>query len=205
MQEARWAAYFTHYTNLFGSLSHQVLAGDSWSRWLMWLQMMLHWSLLKFTTCITRTLTWGSLKDNSVCCQIFWTAVLADIASKVTRVRTLANMLAAAPLARLPACLVIEVDKLVRIYLTSPVTTATGERSFSALRCIKTYLRWSTMSQQHLNNRMLLSVHKDLTDWICPSPGSSWMPMNAAGVSLALCTVTPTRATGVNTVLDLLD
>ena len=59
------------------------------------------WSLLKFTTCITRTLTWGSLKDNSVCCQIFWTALLdlAAIASKVTRVRTPASMLAAAPLA----------------------------------------------------------------------------------------------------------
>ena len=65
----------------------------------MQLQMMLHWSLLKFMTCITRTLTWGSLKDNSVCCQIFWTAVLDGIASKVTIVHTLANMLAAAPLA----------------------------------------------------------------------------------------------------------
>ena len=42
MQEARSAAYFTHYTNLFGSLSHQ--AGDSRSLWLMRLQMMLHWS-----------------------------------------------------------------------------------------------------------------------------------------------------------------
>ena len=98
MQEAMSPAYFTHYTNLFGSLSHQALARDSWSLWLMRLQMMLHWSLLKFTTCIKRTLTWGSLEDNSVCCQIFWTAVLADIASKVTRVRTLANILAAAPL-----------------------------------------------------------------------------------------------------------
>ena len=42
MQEATLAANFTHYTNLFGSLSHQ--AGDSWSLWLMQLQMMLHWS-----------------------------------------------------------------------------------------------------------------------------------------------------------------
>ena len=81
-------------------------------------------------------------------------------ASKVTRVCTLANMLAAAPLA---SSMFSEVDKLVRIYLTIPVTTATGERSFSALRCIKTYLR-STMSQQHLNNIMLLNVNKDLTD-----------------------------------------
>ena len=60
-----------------------------------------------------------------------------DIASKVTRVRTLANMLAAAPL---PSSMFNEVDKLVRIYLTIPVTTATEERSFSAVRCIKTYL-----------------------------------------------------------------
>ena len=29
MQEARSAAYFTHYTNVFGSLSHQALARDS--------------------------------------------------------------------------------------------------------------------------------------------------------------------------------
>ena len=63
---------------------------------------------------------------------------LADIASKVTRVRTLANMLATPPLA---SSMFSEVDKLVRIYLTSPVTTATGERSFSGLQCIKTYLR----------------------------------------------------------------
>ena len=110
-----------------------------------------------------------------------------DIASKVTRVRTLANMLAAAPLA---SGMFSEVDKLVRIYLTIHVTTATGERSLSAVRCIKTYLR-STMSQQRLNNIMLLSVHKDLTDGLdCPpSPGSSWTPMSAAGISLALCTV----------------
>ena len=56
-----------------------------------------------------------------------------------------------------------ETDKLVRIYLRTPVTTATGERSFSALRCIKTYLR-SAMSQQCLKNVMLLNVHKDLTN-----------------------------------------
>ena len=83
-----------------------------------------------------------------------------DIASKVTRVCTLANMLAAAPLA---SSMFSAVDKLVRIYLTIPVTTATGERSLSAVRCIETYLR-STMSQQRVNNIMLLNVHKDLTD-----------------------------------------
>ena len=83
-----------------------------------------------------------------------------DIASKVTRVHTLANTLATAPLA---FSMFSEVDKLARIYLTIPVTTATVERSFSDLQCIKTYLR-STMSQQRLNNIMLLNVHKDLAD-----------------------------------------
>ena len=56
-----------------------------------------------------------------------------------------------------------EVDKLLHIYLTVPVTTATAERSFSALRRIKSYLR-STMSEEKLNNVMLLHVHKELSD-----------------------------------------
>lgn len=56
-----------------------------------------------------------------------------------------------------------EVDKLLRIYLTIPVTTAYAERSFSALRHIKTHLR-STMSEERLNNVMLLHVHKDFCD-----------------------------------------
>ena len=54
-----------------------------------------------------------------------------------------------------------EVDKLLQIYLTIPVTTATAERSFSALRRIKTYLRL-TMSEERLNNVMLLRVHRFL-------------------------------------------
>ena len=42
-------------------------------------------------------------------------------------------------------------------------TNAGSERSFSAVRRIKSYLR-STMSQQRLNHLMLLHVHKDRTD-----------------------------------------
>ena len=44
-----------------------------------------------------------------------------------------------------------------------PATSATSERSFSTLRRVKTCLR-NTMSQQRLNNLMLLHVHRDLTD-----------------------------------------
>ena len=56
-----------------------------------------------------------------------------------------------------------EVIKLVKLYFTIPITTANAERSFSALRRIKTYLR-SSMMQERLNNVMLLHCHKNKTD-----------------------------------------
>ena len=59
--------------------------------------------------------------------------------------------------------LLSEVHNLLRIYLTIPVTTSTAERSFSALRRIKTYLRTS-MSQARLNHCMLLHVLRERTD-----------------------------------------
>ena len=55
-----------------------------------------------------------------------------------------------------------EVHKLLRLFLTVPITTATSERAFSTLRRLLTYLR-STMTEQRLNNCMLLHVHKSLT------------------------------------------
>lgn len=42
-------------------------------------------------------------------------------------------------------------------------TNAISERSFSAMRRLKTYLR-STMGQKRLNGIMLLHVHKEMTD-----------------------------------------
>ena len=56
-----------------------------------------------------------------------------------------------------------EVDKLLRLYLTLSVASATSERTFSSLCCLKTYLR-STMNQNHLNNCLLLHCHKSVTD-----------------------------------------
>ena len=56
-----------------------------------------------------------------------------------------------------------EVDKLLKIYLTIPVTTSTAERNFSALRRIKTYLR-NSMTQARLNHCMLLHVSRNKTD-----------------------------------------
>ena len=53
-----------------------------------------------------------------------------------------------------------EVITLVKFILVMPASNATSERSFSALRRVKTYLR-STMTQCRLNNLMVLHVHRD--------------------------------------------
>ena len=55
------------------------------------------------------------------------------------------------------------VESLVRLLLVNPASSATAERSFSALRRLKTYLR-ATCGQQRLNNLALCSVHKDIMD-----------------------------------------
>ena len=53
--------------------------------------------------------------------------------------------------------LLSQVEKLLQLIFVMP------ERSFSALRHLKSYLR-TTMSQKQLNFLMLLYVHKDRTD-----------------------------------------
>ena len=55
------------------------------------------------------------------------------------------------------------VVQLVKLILVMPATDAISERSFSALRRMKTWLR-STMQQSRLNWCMILHIHKDLTD-----------------------------------------
>ena len=50
--------------------------------------------------------------------------------------------------------------KLLTIFATLPVTTASSERSFSAMRRLRTYLR-STMGEQRLTSLALLSVLRD--------------------------------------------
>lgn len=53
-----------------------------------------------------------------------------------------------------------EVVKLIKIALTIPVSTCTAERSFSALRRLKTYLR-STLTQVKLNDTSIVHIHKE--------------------------------------------
>ncbi|XP_062511832.1 zinc finger MYM-type protein 1-like [Corticium candelabrum] len=50
-----------------------------------------------------------------------------------------------------------EIHRFLKLFLTIPVTTSTAERTFSALRRIKTYLRLS-MTQERLNHLLLLSL-----------------------------------------------
>jgi len=56
-----------------------------------------------------------------------------------------------------------EVCRLIRLLLTIPVSSATAERSFSALRRLKTYTR-STMSAARLNHVALLHIHQNRTE-----------------------------------------
>ena len=51
---------------------------------------------------------------------------------------------------------------LLSVLLTVPVTNAEAERSFSALKRLKSYLR-STINQERLNGLALLAVHNDFS------------------------------------------
>jgi len=56
-----------------------------------------------------------------------------------------------------------QVQLLIELLLVVPASSATAERSFSALRRLKTYLR-ATMSQERLNHVALLHVHQNRVD-----------------------------------------
>ena len=59
--------------------------------------------------------------------------------------------------------LLSQVKRLLQLILVMPATNSTSERSFSALRRVKSYLR-ATMTQERLNYLMLIHVHKERTD-----------------------------------------
>lgn len=79
--------------------------------------------------------------------------------TRVTKVSTIADMLEAQ--GRGSQSLFSEVDGLLRLYFTVPMSNATAERSFCSLRRLKTSLR-STMSETHLNH--LLFLHPQRPD-----------------------------------------
>ena len=75
---------------------------------------------------------------------------------KITLVSTLCEVFNSCDFAKL---MLSNVDQLLRIYLTTPMTSATAERTFLTLCRVKSYLR-STMSQKRLNHVMILHTHK---------------------------------------------
>ena len=56
-----------------------------------------------------------------------------------------------------------EFSKVVYILAVMPATSCSAERSFSALRRLKTYLR-STMGQQRVNNIALVNIERAYTN-----------------------------------------
>ena len=79
---------------------------------------------------------------------------------KVTSITTVCDVFNSCTFAKI---MLLNVHQLLRIYLTVPMSSATAERTFSALRRVKNYLR-TTMTQKRLNNVMLLHAHKQRTD-----------------------------------------
>ena len=55
----------------------------------------------------------------------------------------------------------MEHSDLLRLFLAVPVTVASGERSFSKLKLVKTYLR-STMNQERLNGLAVISIEHNV-------------------------------------------
>ena len=80
--------------------------------------------------------------------------------TKVTNLRTLGEIMLNVYCSQ---TMLSEVSRLLSTTLTIPVTSASAERTFSALHRLKNFLR-STMTQPHLNSVMLLHIHKDKTD-----------------------------------------
>ena len=56
-----------------------------------------------------------------------------------------------------------KVIKVAKILLVMPATSAISERSFSAMKRVKTYLR-STKTDSRMNHLMVLHVHKQRVD-----------------------------------------
>ena len=75
---------------------------------------------------------------------------------KVTNIRTVCEVMNSNPVAKRMCS---ELHLLLRLYLTIPVTTASAERTFSAMKRLKTYLR-SSMTQERLNHVLILNSMK---------------------------------------------
>ena len=59
--------------------------------------------------------------------------------------------------------------KLLKLFLCLPFSTATAERTFSALRRLKSWMR-STMTQKRLCAFAICNIHKEVTRALSPIP-----------------------------------
>ena len=57
------------------------------------------------------------------------------------------------------------VDRLLRLVLTLPASTATSERAFSAMKIVKTSLR-NRMEDEFLRDYLLLYIEKEIAETI---------------------------------------
>lgn len=79
---------------------------------------------------------------------------------KVTKVSTICDVLTEKQSSK--ECLP-EVHKLLKLYNSVPLVSATAERTFSVMRRLKSWLR-STLTANSLNNKMFASIHRDRMD-----------------------------------------
>lgn len=59
------------------------------------------------------------------------------------------------------SCTFPNMETLLQIFLTIPVSTTSGERSFSALKRVKPYLR-NSMGEKRFNSLALLYIEQDV-------------------------------------------
>ena len=55
------------------------------------------------------------------------------------------------------------IDRLIRLVLTLPVSTATGERAFSAMKIVKTRL-CNKMEDKFLSNNLVVYIEKEIAE-----------------------------------------
>ena len=94
--------------------------------------------------------------------QIHKTTDLPIIVKEVTAISTICEVMNTTSIGK---AMFSEIHKLLCLYLTVPMTSASAERTFSTLRRLKNYLH-SNMSQERLNHVIILHTHKNCTDQV---------------------------------------
>ena len=103
-----------------------------------------HLKIIK-ASCYRSDLDWESLSHQLHLCADLIRQELPTV-KEVTSLRTICDAMNSNGVFK---TMLSQVHKLLRLYLTIPVTSATSERSFSALKRVFTYVR-STMTEQRL-------------------------------------------------------